>query len=222
VALSRPGAIWGHGPSARELVEGLAEIGALEDSVLRDEAAQVYVEGEILRLAGLSSLSDRMNATPPGPEGAIHKMLAAPHGQTRRRSGQARPGRAGLDRRRERRSPPQLADGDDPYADLGSCLLVQPGGDAGRRHTGDLKNVVAERMLGLPREADPDGQVPLVGEEAMNFALSEDHLVLRQTCAHLPREGDLAPSRAGARRTRWRCELRRQLGENRRHGLAGL
>ena len=29
VALSRPGAIWGHGPSARELVEGLAEIGAL-------------------------------------------------------------------------------------------------------------------------------------------------------------------------------------------------
>jgi alkylation response protein AidB-like acyl-CoA dehydrogenase len=81
VALSRPGAIWGHGPSARELVEGLAEIGALDDGAMREEAAQVYVEGEILRLLAYRALSDRMNARPPGPEGAIHKMLAAPHGQ---------------------------------------------------------------------------------------------------------------------------------------------
>jgi hypothetical protein len=69
VALSRPGAIWGHGPSARELVEGLAEVGALEDSALRDEAAQVYIEGEIMRLLAYRSLSDRMNAKAPGPEG---------------------------------------------------------------------------------------------------------------------------------------------------------
>jgi len=98
VALSRPGAIWGHGPSARELVEGLVEIGALEDGALRDEAAQIYVEGEILRLLAYRSLSDRMNARTPGPEGAIHKMLAAPHGhrvvELAKRSPSARKARA--------------------------------------------------------------------------------------------------------------------------------
>ena len=48
---------------------------------MRDEAAQIYIEGEILRLLAYRSLSDRMNAKTPGPEGAIRKMLAAPHGQ---------------------------------------------------------------------------------------------------------------------------------------------
>jgi alkylation response protein AidB-like acyl-CoA dehydrogenase len=78
VALSKPGAIWGAGPSARELVTGLDKIGALDDLLVRDEAASIYIEGEILRLLAYRSLSDRMNAKAPGPEGAVRKMLAAP------------------------------------------------------------------------------------------------------------------------------------------------
>jgi len=51
VALSKPGAIWAAAPRARELVEGLSEIGALSNGALRDEAADIYIEGEILRFA---------------------------------------------------------------------------------------------------------------------------------------------------------------------------
>ncbi len=136
VALSRPGAIWGHGPSARELVEGLAEIGALDDGAMREEAAQVYVEGEILRLLAYRALSDRMNARPPGPEGAIHKMLAAPHGQKVVELAKRAQGPRGMIAGeiaisfaawRQRRS----------LRRLGSRLLVQPGGHARRRHAGD-------------------------------------------------------------------------------------
>jgi len=159
VALSRPGAIWGHGPSARELVEGLAEVGALEDSALRDEAAQVYIEGEIMRLLAYRSLSDRMNAKAPGPEGAIHKMLAAPHGQRvvdiAKRSQGARGLIAG-----EKPFPSQLADGEDPYSDWDHAFWFSQAVTLGVGTQEVLKNVVAERMLGLPRELDPTAKLP--------------------------------------------------------------
>lgn len=159
VALSRPGAIWGHGPSARELVEGLSEIGALDDGALRDEAADVYIEGEILRLLALRSLSDRMNARTPGPEGAIHKMLAAPHGQRVVDLAKRAQGPRGLIAG-EKPFPSQLADGDDPYSDWDYAFWFSPAVTLGVGTQEILKNVVAERMLGLPRELDPTARMP--------------------------------------------------------------
>lgn len=159
VALSRPGAIWGHGPSARELVEGLSEIGALNDGALRDEAAQIYIEGEILRLLAYRSLSDRMNATTPGPEGAIHKMLAAPHGQRVVDLAKRAQGPRGMIAG-ERPFPSQLADGHDPYDDWDHAFWFSSAVTLGVGTQEVLKNVVAERMLGLPREVDPTARLP--------------------------------------------------------------
>jgi len=159
VALSRPGAIWGHGPSARELVEGLAEIGALDDGALRDEAADVYIEGEILRLLAYRSLSDRMNACTPGPEGAIHKMLAAPHGQRVVELAKRAQGPRGMIAG-EKPFPTQLEHGDDPYSDWDYAFWFSPAVTLGVGTQEILKNVVAERMLGLPRELDPTAQLP--------------------------------------------------------------
>jgi alkylation response protein AidB-like acyl-CoA dehydrogenase len=158
VALSRPGAIWGHGPSARELVEGLAEIGALDDSGLRDDAAEIYIEGEILRLLAMKSLSDRMNARTPGPEGAIHKMLAAPHGQKvvelAKRAQGARGMIAG-----EQPFPSQLG-GKGTFDDWDYAFWFSPAVTLGVGTQEVLKNVVAERMLGLPRDVDPTARMP--------------------------------------------------------------
>ena len=81
VALAKPGAIWGSGPSARELVAGLHEAGALTDPLVRQQAAELYIEGEILRLLKYRNLSDRMQGRPLGPESAVQKALSAPHGQ---------------------------------------------------------------------------------------------------------------------------------------------
>jgi len=159
VALSRPGAIWGHGPSARELVEGLAEIGALDDGALRDEAAQVYIEGEILRLLAYRSLSDRMNAKAPGPEGAIHKMLAAPHGQRVVDLAKRTQGPRGLIAG-EQPFPTQLAAADDAYNDWDYAFWFSLAVTLGVGTQEILKNVVAERMLGLPRDLDPTASLP--------------------------------------------------------------
>ncbi len=81
VALAKPGAIWGTDPSARDLIKGLAENGALDDPSVRQQAAEIYIEGEILRLLKFRNLSDRMQGRPLGPESAVQKALSAPHGQ---------------------------------------------------------------------------------------------------------------------------------------------
>jgi len=158
VALSKPGAIWGHGPSARELVEGLAEIGALSDGALREEAAQLYVEGELLRLLAYRALSDRMNARAPGPEAAIHKMLAAPHGQRV------------VDLGKRAQGPRGLIAGEQPFPsqlgrtghmdDWDYAYWFSPAVTMGVGTQEILKNVVSERVLGLPRESDPTARLP--------------------------------------------------------------
>ena len=159
VALSKPGAIWGGGPSARDLLNGLSESDALTDSVVRDEAAQIFIEGEILRLLSYRSLSDRMNARAAGPEGAIRKMVAAPHGQQL------------LDLAKRHQGPQGMLSGVQPFAkrlnqhggmfsDWDYAFWFSPAVTLGVGTQEVLKNVVAERMLGLPRDRDPTAKLP--------------------------------------------------------------
>jgi alkylation response protein AidB-like acyl-CoA dehydrogenase len=157
VALSKPGAIWGAGPSARDMLDGLAASGALADPSLRDRAARVYMEGEILRLLAYRSLSDRINARPSGPEGAIRKMMAAPHGQEvmdliKRSEGLAGmlAGHQPFDRKSTRGM----------FDDWDYAYWFSPAVTLGVGTQEVLKNVVAERMLDLPRDRDPSAKLP--------------------------------------------------------------
>ncbi len=159
VALSKPGAIWGGGPSARELLQGLADTEALNDPLVRDEAAQIYIEGEILRLLGYRSLSDRMNARPSGPEGAIRKMVAAPHGQQIVELAKRVQGAAGL-LAGEQPFPAHAGRQGGLFDDWDYAYWFSPAVTLGVGTQEVLKNVVAERMLGLPRDKDPTAKQP--------------------------------------------------------------
>jgi 3-oxochol-4-en-24-oyl-CoA dehydrogenase len=159
VALSKPGAIWGAGPSARELLTGLAGMEVLDDAVIRDEAAKIYIEGEILRLLSHRSLSDRMNAVAPGPEGAIRKMVSAPHGQDIMNLAKRVQGPEGQlvgAQPFDNQTDEHLG----PFDNWDYAYWFSPAVTLGVGTQEVLKNVVAERMLGLPRDPDPTAKLP--------------------------------------------------------------
>ncbi|MGH9060647.1 MAG: acyl-CoA dehydrogenase family protein, partial [Acidimicrobiales bacterium] len=81
VSLSTWGALWGMGPSTDDLVEVIKEGGPVTDPLLRQQIARVWSEGELLRLMRLRTLSARLSGRPPGPEASVQKLMGDEHGQ---------------------------------------------------------------------------------------------------------------------------------------------
>ena len=81
VSLSGEGALWGRGPTAADLVRLARDAGGLDDPVLRQRLAEVYIEGEVLRLIRLRTLTAAVRGRQPGPEASVRKALADAHGQ---------------------------------------------------------------------------------------------------------------------------------------------
>ena len=81
VSLSSAGSLWGAGPSAEKLLELVRDAGGIDDELLRQKAAALHTEAEVLRLNRLRTLSARLNGQTPGPEASIQKIMADEHGQ---------------------------------------------------------------------------------------------------------------------------------------------
>jgi alkylation response protein AidB-like acyl-CoA dehydrogenase len=118
-----------------ELLAEARESGAAEDPVIRDRLAQLYIESEVLRLNALRGLSAIMRTGVPGPEGSLGKWQWADVNQALTELAvDLRGGRAVLDDDRW------------TYRFLRARANSIEGGT-----TEILKNIVAERVLGLPR-----------------------------------------------------------------------
>ena len=139
VSLSSGGVLWGMGPTAFDLLDEVRSRGGCADPVLRQRLAALHTEATLLDLIRLRTVSARIKGEQPGPEASIRKILADEHGQ--RATGLAKDlaGTAGV-----------LADVDMwGYGFLFAPALTVGGG------TGEVqRNIVAERVLGLPHEPD--------------------------------------------------------------------
>lgn len=165
VSLSSAGSLWGAGPSAETLIDLIRDGGGLSDPVLRDRAASLHIEAEVLRLNRMRTLSARLNGKTPGPEASIQKIMADEHGQHVMELAKELAGTSGL------------IDGSGPVGEIPASMqhgatevnfeqgavpgvdriwhygfLFAPALTLGGGTFAVQRNIVAEMVLGLPRE----------------------------------------------------------------------
>jgi len=166
VGLSSGGVIWSLGPTARKLIELVKSNGGVSDPVPRDRLASVYCEAEVLRLNQLRTLSARLAGRTPGPEASIQKIMSDDHGRRVMDLAAATAGAAGMltGSGPAGEIPESMQTGAtevnfprggqfpavDPIWHYG--LLFSPALTLGGGTFAVQRNIVAEHVLGLPRE----------------------------------------------------------------------
>jgi len=147
VSLSSGGALWGNGPSGADLLDLVRRRGGLADPVLRQRAAALWIEAEVLRLIRLRTVTAAVKGEAPGPEASVRKILADEHGQAVMGLAKDLAGAAGM----LTAAGPLGAPDEHGWSSgwLFAAALTIGGG------TGEVqRNIVAERVLGLPHDVD--------------------------------------------------------------------
>ncbi|HEX8803535.1 MAG TPA: acyl-CoA dehydrogenase family protein [Acidimicrobiales bacterium] len=147
VSLSRDGLQWGYGPTVRDLVDLVRRHGGPPDAVLRGRLVDAFVEGQIMRYHQLRQISAAVNKT-PGPDASLRKALKDAHGQKVFGLGKDLMGAAGM------LGVEGVAEVDPAWEPWASGFLFSPALTVGGGTSEVLRNVIAERILGLPHDVD--------------------------------------------------------------------
>lgn len=146
VSLSSGGALWGMGPTAGDLLDLVRAQGGVAEPLLRQRLARLHTTEEILRLIRLRTVTARIKGEQPGPEASIRKVLADEHGQAIMGLAKDLAGPSGM-----------LDDGGPlgtPAAAWAYGYTFAPALTIGGG-TGEVqRNILAERVLGLPHDVD--------------------------------------------------------------------
>jgi alkylation response protein AidB-like acyl-CoA dehydrogenase len=144
VSLSGDGALWGMGPTANDLIDLVRDHGGTQDPVLRQRLAALYAEAGVLMLIRMRTLAARLRGLEPGPEASVRKALADEHGRRVMALAVELAGAYGM---LSDRGPFGSATSTWASGYLFSRALTIGGGTAEVQ-----RNIIAERVLALPRE----------------------------------------------------------------------
>ena len=129
----------------RQIVQQAVD-GLHDDTPLRQRVARLYIEAEVLRLIRLRTVTAAVRGKAPGPEASIRKAMADEHGQHVMGLAKDLAGTAGV---LATAGPLGQPDGSWNYGFLFSPALTVGGGTAEVQ-----RNIIAERVLGLPHDLD--------------------------------------------------------------------
>jgi alkylation response protein AidB-like acyl-CoA dehydrogenase len=172
VSLSSAGSMWGTGPSAAQLLDLVRSGPPVTDPNLRQRLASLHIEAEVLRLNRLRTLSARLQGRTPGEEASVQKIMGDEHGQHVMELAKDLAGAAGMlegsgpagevpagarsgatDINFPRGARSQFPD-TDPVWHYG--YLFAPALTLGGGTFAVQRNIVAEQVLGLPRDVHGD------------------------------------------------------------------
>jgi alkylation response protein AidB-like acyl-CoA dehydrogenase len=150
VSLSGEGALWGMGPTADDLVALVRGAAGVVDPVLRDRLVSVWIESEILRVLRLRTVSAVLAGRAPGAEASVRKAIADAHGQHVMNLGRDLAGAFGM----LQGTGPGGGGGGGGSADetWSRGFLFSPALTVGGGTAEVQRNIVAEKVLGLPRD----------------------------------------------------------------------
>jgi alkylation response protein AidB-like acyl-CoA dehydrogenase len=154
VSLSTGGVLWGHGPTALDLLAQIKR-SPVTDPVMRQNIVKVYIEHQILELIRMRTLTARIRGEQPGPEASVRKILADEHGQHVMELALSLQGASGMIANAHvgglsgTQGPSAMEAAVWYYGFLFAQALTIGGG------TGAVqRNIVGERVLGLPHEPE--------------------------------------------------------------------
>ena len=150
VSLSTGGVLWGHGPTALDVIELVREMGGVKNQVMRQKIAQIYTEHVLLEIIRMRTLTQRLRGAQPGPESSIRKIIADEHGQHVMSLARELIGADALLTGVISESKKTLQNHAWYSGYMFSQALTIGGG------TGEVqRNILGERVLGLPHEPNP-------------------------------------------------------------------
>lgn len=183
VQLSSAGSLWGSGPSAADLLDLVRAGGGTDDPVARQRLAALHCEAEVLRLNRLRTLSATLSGRTPGPEASIQKIMADEHGQHVMAAAAAQvgpdamltgSGPAGRLSARAAGGATEVNIDRSLFPDVDPIwhygFLFSPALTVGGGTFAVQRNIVAEHVLGLPRE--PNVQSGMTWAETQRAAPS--------------------------------------------------
>jgi alkylation response protein AidB-like acyl-CoA dehydrogenase len=145
VSLSGEGALWGRGPTANDVLQLVRDHGGTRDALLRQRLARLYIEAEVLRLIRLRTVSARVRGLEPGPEASVRKAISDEHGQHIMETAMTLAGSHGMNSELGPYGEPDLLGWQ--YGYMYARALTIGGGTSEVQ-----RNILGEKVLGLPRE----------------------------------------------------------------------
>ena len=183
VQLSSAGSLWGAGPSAEHLLDLVRANGGVTDPMMRQRLAKMHCDAEVLRLSRLRTLSATLSGKTPGPEASVQKIMADEHGQQVMETAAAvvgpqamlsGSGPAGELPHRARSGATEIKTDRAQFSEVDPVwhygMLFAPALTLGGGTFAVQRNIVAEHVLGLPRE--PNVQKGMTWAETMRSRAS--------------------------------------------------
>jgi len=119
------------------------------DPLVRQQLARFYIESEVKEITAFRANSARLRGQQPGPEGAVNKVFNAEYNQRRSNAAVNANGMAAV----------AWAEGDSQAAARAQTFLRARANTIEGGTSEVLRNQMAERILGLPRDVEVDKDV---------------------------------------------------------------